>query len=165
MWIHAVVSSCFIYVWHCLAPQDIRRSFWSAWQSGSLDFDTVADMTSMNQKLLKVIISLAAFLFEEPNPCHVHERGLFVPHLAPTSVWIRMVFFTFFSIMRMKTANKQQRRCSSLHDLHGSRYKTHARHLVSEWHLQIWMCIFASVAKDSERAAKGSRKVWIHLLD
>ena len=73
--------------------------------------------------------------------------------------------FRVFSIMRMKTTNKQQRRCSSLHDLHGSRSKTHARHLVSEWHLQIWMCIFASVAKDSERAAKGSRKVWIHLLD
>jgi len=73
--------------------------------------------------------------------------------------------FHVFSIMRMKTTNKQQRRCSSLHDLHGSRSKTHARHLVSEWHLQIWMCIFASVAKDCERAAKGSRKVWIHLLD
>ena len=40
-----------------------------------------------------------------------------------------------------------------------SRSKTHARLLVSEWHLQIWMCVFAAVAKDRERAAKGSRKV------
>jgi hypothetical protein len=27
------------------------------------------------------------------------------------------------------------------------------------------MCVFDAVAKDSERAAKGSRKVWIHPLD
>ena len=47
----------------------------------------------------------------------------------------------------------------------GSRSKTHARLLVSEWHLQIWMCIFAAAAKNRKRAAKGSRKVWIHLLD
>ena len=43
--------------------------------------------------------------------------------------------------------------------LFGSRSKTHARHSVSERHLQIWMCVFDAVAKDSERAAKGSRKV------
>ena len=42
--------------------------------------------------------------------------------------------------------------------------KTHARLLVSEWHLQIWMCVFAAVAKGIERAAKGSRKVWIPLF-
>ena len=48
--------------------------------------------------------------------------------------------------------------------LWGSRSKTHARLLVSEWHLQIWMCVFAAVAKDRERAAKGSRKVWIPLF-
>ena len=145
MWIHAVVSSCFIYVWHCLALQDIRRSFWSAWQSGSLD--------------------LQHFFLR--NPIHVtYMKEAFLYHIwhlrAYGSVWC---FSCFFSIMRIKTTNKQQRRCSSLHDLHGSRSKTHARHLVSEWHLQIWMCIFASVAKDCERAAKGSRKVWIHLLD
>jgi hypothetical protein len=47
----------------------------------------------------------------------------------------------------------------------GSGSKTHARLLVSEWHLQIWIWIFAAVAKDRPRAAKGSRKVWIYLLD
>ena len=48
--------------------------------------------------------------------------------------------------------------------IYGSRSKTHARLLVSEWHLQIWMCVFAAVAKDRERAANGSRKVWIPLF-
>ena len=47
----------------------------------------------------------------------------------------------------------------------GSGSKTHARLLVSEQHLQIWIWIFAAVAKDRPRAAKGSRKVWIYLLD
>ena len=45
----------------------------------------------------------------------------------------------------------------------GSRSKTHARLLVYEWHLQIWTCVFAAVAKGCESAAKGSRKVWIPL--
>ena len=47
---------------------------------------------------------------------------------------------------------------------YGSRSKTHARLLVSEWHLHIWMYVFAAVAKDRERAAKGSRKVWTPLF-
>lgn len=48
--------------------------------------------------------------------------------------------------------------------IYGSRSKTHARLLVSEWHLHIWMYVFAAVAKDRERAAKGSRKVWTPLF-
>ena len=53
--------------------------------------------------------------------------------------------------------------CMSL-CVYGSRSKTHARLLVSEWHLHIWMYVFAAVAKDRERAAKGSRKVWTPLF-
>ena len=42
--------------------------------------------------------------------------------------------------------------------LYGSRSKTHARLLVSEWHLQIWTCVFTCVAKGRESAAKGFAK-------
>ena len=44
--IHVNPCCCFIMFHLCLALQDIRRSFWSAWQSGSLDFDTLADVSS-----------------------------------------------------------------------------------------------------------------------
>jgi hypothetical protein len=37
--------------------------------------------------------------------------------------------------------------------IYGNRPKTHARLLVSEWHLQIWMCMFCC---SGERPLKGS---------
>ena len=42
--------------------------------------------------------------------------------------------------------------------LYGSRSKTHARLVVSAWHLQIWTCVLASDAKGRESAAKGFAK-------
>ena len=43
--------------------------------------------------------------------------------------------------------------------IYGSRPKTHARFLVSEWHLQIWMCVFCCSGerprKRGVRFAKG----------
>ena len=45
---------------------------------------------------------------------------------------------------------------------YGSRSKTHARLLVSEWHLHIWMYVFAAVAKDRERFAKGLNTTIYH---
>ena len=75
MWIHAVVSACFIYVWHCLAPQDIRRSFWSAWQSGILDFDSFAEVNSektmsrARQLYGRVVYSLITLgIYNRENP-------------------------------------------------------------------------------------------------
>ena len=40
-----------------------------------------------------------------------------------------------------------------------TRITTCARLLVSERHLQMWMCILAAVTKDCERVGTGSRKV------
>ena len=37
--------------------------------------------------------------------------------------------------------------------IYGSRPKTHARLLVSEWHLQIWMCVFCCSGERRESAA------------
>ena len=47
---------------------------------------------------------------------------------------------------------------------YGSRPKTHARFLVSEWHLQIWMCVFCCSGERPRKRGVRLRKVWISLF-
>ena len=55
--------------------------------------------------------------------------------------------------------NSRKNHVQMRNDTYGSRPKTHARLLVSEWHLQIWMCVFCCSGerprKRGVRVAKG----------
>ena len=67
-----------------------------------------------------------------------------------------ILYYIIYIYVLVPTHMHTQNYISSIYTyiyIYGSRPKTHARLLVSEWHLQIWMCVFCCSGERRESAA------------